>query len=125
LVDIKQGYYHVPLRVSAREKTLFSGGVMWGKLHSQVLPHGLKHGGQVFQKVMEKVLKGILYKICLVHINDIFIFRKSFEEMCLNLDNVLGRIGVEGGSIDLCRSRFLAKEVDFLGHKVGDIGVAP
>jgi hypothetical protein len=45
--------------------------------------------------------------------------------MCVNLDKVLSRIGDKGWSIDLGKSRFLTKEIDFLGHRAGDIGVAP
>jgi hypothetical protein len=43
--------------------------------------------------------------------------------MCVNLEKVLGRIEDAGGSIDLCKSRFLANEIDFSGPKIGDIGV--
>jgi hypothetical protein len=55
----------------------------------------------------------MVYKICLIYIDDILTFGKSFEGMCLNLDKVSGRIGDKGESIDMGKSRFLAKEIDF------------
>jgi hypothetical protein len=43
--------------------------------------------------------------------------------MLESLDLVLGRINKEGGSIDLGISRFLAEEIDFLGHRIRKNGI--
>jgi hypothetical protein len=58
-----------------------------------------------------------------VYVDDILIFGDSIEVMIANLDAVLGRISHEGGSIDLGRSKFLAEEIDFLGHTIGKSGL--
>jgi hypothetical protein len=47
-IDLRKGYHHLPLKVSDREKTLYSTGELAGKLQFRLLLYGLKHGGQVF-----------------------------------------------------------------------------
>jgi hypothetical protein len=39
--------------------------------------------------------------------------------MQANLDVVLGRRKDKGGSINIRKSKFLAEEIDFLGHNIG------
>jgi Reverse transcriptase (RNA-dependent DNA polymerase) len=125
LIDLRQGYHHLPLKVSDREKSTFSTRGLAGKLQYRVLPYGLKHGGQVFQRAMERVLEGLLEKHCLVYVDDVLIFGKTFNHMLESLDLVLGRINKDRGSIDLGKSRFLAEEIDFLGHRIGKNGIQP
>jgi hypothetical protein len=56
LIDLRNGYHHLPLKVNDREKTTFSTGGLAGKLQYPLLLHGSKHGGQVFQHAIERVL---------------------------------------------------------------------
>jgi RNase H-like domain found in reverse transcriptase/Reverse transcriptase (RNA-dependent DNA polymerase)/Integrase zinc binding domain/Integrase core domain len=118
-IDLRQGYHQIPLKASDREKTTFSTGGLAGKLQYRVLQYGLKHGGQVFQRTMEKILGGLINRSCLVYVDDILIFAETFDKFLINLDEVIGRISIEGGSIDLGKSKFLAEEIDFLGHTIG------
>jgi Reverse transcriptase (RNA-dependent DNA polymerase) len=122
-IDLRQGYHHIPLKASDREKTTFSTGGLAGKLQYGVLPYGLKHGGQVFQRTMENILGGLINKSCLVYVDDILIFAETFDKLLTNLDDVIGRISSEGGSIDLGKSKFLVEEIDFLGHTIGTKGL--
>jgi hypothetical protein len=65
---------------------------------------------------VERVLEGFIEKHCLVIVDDVLILSKTFDHMLERLDLVLGRINKEGGSINLRKSRFLAKEMKtFLG----------
>jgi Reverse transcriptase (RNA-dependent DNA polymerase) len=122
-IDLQQGYHHIPIKASDREKPTFSTGGLAGKLQYRVLPYGQKHGGQIFQRTMEKILSGLINRCCSVYIDDILIFGDSIEVMIANLDAVLGIISHEGGSIDLGKSKFLAEEIDFLGYTIGKNGL--
>jgi Reverse transcriptase (RNA-dependent DNA polymerase)/RNase H-like domain found in reverse transcriptase len=122
-IDLRQGYHHVPLKVSDREKTTFSTAGLAGKLQYRVLPYELKHSWQIFQRKMEKILGTLINRSCLVYVDDILIFEESIEKLLNNLAAVLERISSEGGSIDLGKSKFLAEEIDFLGHTIGKKGM--
>jgi Reverse transcriptase (RNA-dependent DNA polymerase) len=97
-VDLRRGYHHIPLKVRDREKTCFSTGRPAGKLQYRVLPYGLKHVGQIFQRRMEKILNGLINVCCLEYVDDILIFGENIDNMIKNLDLILGRIATKGGS---------------------------
>jgi Reverse transcriptase (RNA-dependent DNA polymerase) len=122
-IDLRQGYHHIPLKASDREKTTFRTGGLAGKLQYRVLPYGLNHGGKVFQRIMEKILGGLINKSCLVYVDDILIIAETFDKLLINLDDVIGRISSKEGSIDLGKSKFLPEEIDFLGHTIGAKGL--
>jgi Reverse transcriptase (RNA-dependent DNA polymerase) len=103
-IDLRQGYHHIPLKASNHEKTTISTRGLTGKLQYRELPYGFKHGGQVFQRTMEKILGRLINKSCLVYVDDILIFTETFDKLLINLEDVIGRISGKGGSIDLGKS---------------------
>jgi len=81
--DLKSGYWQIKINSSDREKTAFSiGNGLW---QFTVMSFGLCNAPATFQRLMEKVLHGLLFKICLVYLDDIIIFGKNFNEMLNNL----------------------------------------
>jgi hypothetical protein len=71
---------------------------------------------------METILRKHLGKRCLIYIDDIIVFGKTFEEMCENLKLILQDLADAGASIDLSKSTFLATEIKFLGHMIDQTG---
>ena len=57
-----------------------------------MLPFGVCNGGATFQRVMDYVLSGLSWKICLLYLDDIILFSKTFEEHIQNLSLVLTRL---------------------------------
>jgi len=43
------------------------------------MPFGLCNASAMFERVMEQVLRKFISKICLVYIDDVIIFDKTFE----------------------------------------------
>ena len=90
-VDLRSGYYQIPVKVEDRPKTAFSfpGGGLWQFAR---MPMGLSNSAPVFERLMEKVLCGLTWKICLVYLDDIIIFSTSFEKHIENLREVFERL---------------------------------
>jgi len=76
-----------------------------------------------FQRLMEKVLHGLLSKICLVYLDDIIIFGKNFNEILNNLKMVFLRIRSVNLRINLEKCILFEKHVKYLGHIVSLKGV--
>jgi len=55
------------------------------------MPFGLCNAPATFERLMEKVLHRMLSKKCLVYLDDVIIFGKSFDEMLENLKMVFSR----------------------------------
>jgi len=86
------------------------------------MPFGLCNTLTIFQWLMEKVLHGLLSKICLVYLDDVIIFGKNFNEMLNNFKIVFLRLRSANLRINpkLC---VLFGNVKYLGHIVSSDGV--
>ena len=89
------------------------------------MPFGLKNAPATFQRVMDDVLKDLQGKVCLVYMDDIIIFSTSLQEHISNLKLVLKKLRNTNFKIQLDKSEFLRKKVEFLGHVVTPDGVKP
>jgi len=88
-LDLKSGYWQIKIRPEDREKTALSVGR--GLWQFTVMPFGLCNAPATFERLMEKVLEGLLSRICLVYLDDVIIFANSFNEMLENLKKVFLR----------------------------------
>lgn len=85
-----------------------------------VMPFGLCNAPATFERLMEKVLQDILFKICLVYLDDVIVFSKSFEEMISNLRKVFLRFRAADLKINPKKCSLFGKEVKYLGHIVSE-----
>lgn len=122
-VDLKAGYFQIPVAERDRPKTSFSfpGGGSW---QFKRMPMGLCNSAPVFERLMEKVLTGLTFKVCLVYLDDIIIYSKSFETHIRNLREVFQRLKAANLKLSPKKCHFLKKQVKFLGHVVSQEGVA-
>jgi hypothetical protein len=75
-LDLKSGYWQVEMDEQDREKTAFSaGGGLW---QFSVMPFGLCNAPATFERLMERILKGLHWKTCLVCLDDIVVMGKTF-----------------------------------------------
>jgi hypothetical protein len=57
-LDLLSGYWQIPLREVDKEKTAFSA---------------------TFQRVMDMILKGLLWHECMVYIDDVVVYSKDLD----------------------------------------------
>lgn len=72
---------------------------------------------------MEKVLHGLLFKICLVYLDDVIIFGKNFNEMVDNLKKAFLRLRTANLKINPKKCVLFAKDVKYLEHVVSSESV--
>ncbi|XP_020298143.1 uncharacterized protein LOC109862482 [Pseudomyrmex gracilis] len=108
-LNMKSGYWQVKIRKEDREKTAFSvGNGLW---QFTVMPFGLCNAPATFERLMERVLRQLLSKICLVYLDDIIVFGKSFEEMVANLRKVFQRFRERNLKLKPKKCTLLGKQV--------------
>lgn len=78
-LDLRSGYWQVEMAEEDKSKTAFTIDRM-GLFECNRMPFGLTNAPSTFQRLIERVLKGMLSKDCCVYINDIVIFSSTFEE---------------------------------------------
>ncbi|KAM0724690.1 Retrovirus-related Pol polyprotein from transposon 17.6 [Formica fusca] len=121
-LDLKSGYWQLKLRPEDKEKTAFSFGR--GLWQFTVMPFGLCNAPATFERLMERVLRNLLSKICLVYLDDIIIYGKSFTEMMENLEKVLLRLREANLKINPTKCILFSRKVKYLGHVISAEGVA-
>jgi len=120
-LDLKSGYWQIKIDPKDKEKTAFSiGNGLW---QFTVMPFGLCNAPATFQRLMEKVLHGLLSKICLVYLDDVIIFGKNFNEILNNLKMVFFRLRLANLKINPKKCVLFGKHVKYLGHIVSSEGI--
>ena len=120
-LDLKSGYWQIKIRPEDKEKTAFSIGK--GLWQFTIMPFGLCNAPATFERLMEKVLRNLLSKICLVYLDDVIIFGKSFTEMINNLKIVFLRLREANLKLNPKKCVLFNKNVKYLGHVVSAEGV--
>ena len=122
-LDLKSGYWQIPVHPDDREKTAF----VWhsGLYEFNRMPFGLATAPATFQRAMELVLAGLTYSICLCYLDDIIMFSNSIGEHCARLRAVLSRFRQHNLRLNLSKCSFAARTVHYLGHLVSEDGVSP
>jgi len=121
-LDLKSGYWQIGIRPKDREKTAFSiGSGLW---QFKVMPFGLCNAPATFERLMEKVLHGVLHKICLVYLDDVIVYSKTFTEMLENLREVFIRLRRANLKINPKKCSLFSRKVKYLGHIISEKGIA-
>src|SRR5277367_3265250 len=120
-LDVRNGYWCLRIRDSDRQKTAFS--TPFGHFQFKRMPFGVKNGAAAFQRLMNKVLEGLIDKTCVVYMDDILVVSKTFNEHLQHLAEIFERLSRAGLSLNASKCHFLREEVKFLGHVVTTRGV--
>ena len=121
-LDMISGYWQVEVAPEDREKTAFC--THEGLYEFKVMPFGLSNAPTTFQRLLNSVLAGLLWKNCLVYVNDIIICGRTFEEHLSNLRAVFERLKLAGLKLQPTKCAFARKRVEFLGHIVSEEAIA-
>lgn len=121
-LDLKSGYWQVEVHPDDREKTAFSVGS--GLMQFKVLPFGLCNASATFERLMDCVLRGLTWKTCLVYLDDIIVFGKTFEEHISNLRGVFQRLRGAHLKLSPKKCHLFRGQVKYLGHVVSSEGVS-
>ncbi len=120
-LDLRSGYWQVPVEDDTIQYLGFSthcGNYTWTRQ-----PQGVKTACGHFQKVINKVLRGLPF--AMAYIDDIIIFSDTREEHITHLEAVLKRLQEANLCVKLEKCEFLKQEVAFLGHIITTEGIKP
>src|SRR3954452_8321091 len=89
------------------------------------MPFGLCNALAMFQWLMDAVLAGLKWTTCLVYLDDIIIFSKTFPEHVERLRGVFERIRKSRLSLKATKCHFASSNIVYLGHVISENGIAP
>lgn len=122
-LDLASGFHQIEVHPDDVQKTAFS--VEYGLYEYVRMPFGLKNAPATLQRVMNNILRNLIGKCCLVYMDDIIVYSTSLQEHLENLTKIFSILENVNLKIQLGKSQFMKKQVNFLGHLVTDEGVKP
>ena len=123
-LDLKSGYWQVPITEQDKAKTAFrtSSGQLF---EFNQVPFGLCNAPATFSGLMDHVLAGLHWETCLFYLDDIIVFSSNWEEHLARLRQVFERLRHANLKLGADKCTFAAKEVNYLGHRVTEEGLLP
>ena len=91
-------------------KTAFSAGPL-GFFECNRMAFGLTNAPATFQRLMECCMGELHLKECLIHLDDIIIFSKSFDEHIKSLENVFKQLELHGLKLKASKCEFFKTSV--------------
>lgn len=120
--DLLSGYWQVPLHPDSKDITAFTAGSE--KLYRfERVPFGHTGSGAHFQRCMEDVLQNLLYKHCLIYLDDVCIMSKDFDSHLTSIELVFRRLLDAGLKLKPKKCNLFKQELKFLGHIVSGEGI--
>ena len=122
-MDLESGFWQLTLDEDAKQLCAFI--THDGLYQFERMPFGLKNAPATFSRLMGTVLRGLLWKKCLVYLDDIIVFSSTFEEHVERLGQVFDRLRQANLKLKPKKCSFGKKKIRFLGHLVSACGIEP
>ena len=90
-IDLLRGYWQLGMTDQAKERPAFC--TRRGLFHFNRMPFGLSGAPATFCRLMQKVLKDQLWKICLFYLDDVIVYAKTHRELLERLNTVISVLG--------------------------------
>ena len=116
VVDASSGFWQIPVAEEDKEKLAFC--TTFGTYQWKVMPFGFTNAPSVFQRAINETLDDCLFQRCLVYIDDICIFSKTFKQHIENIKEVFDKLRKFNWKLKLSKCTFAQTKIEYLGHEI-------
>ena len=110
------GYWQVAMDNKDKPKTAFTTGK--GLYQFTIMSFGLCNAPATFERLMEDVLAGLLWEICLLYLDDVIVHTPTIAEELARLRRVFHRLCDAKLKLNPKKCFLLQKSVSFVSHVV-------
>jgi hypothetical protein len=121
-LDLKSGFWQLPIDKKDRHKTAFT--TPFGLYEWNVLPQGLRNAPPSFQRIMNNILSSCTY-FCLVYLDDIVIFSRTYDEHLFHLEQVLNALQLHNLTLNPPKCQLAKQTIEYLGHVITSTTITP
>ena len=120
-LDLKSGYYQIPIKKEDRIKTAFSTDNETYCYNKMAM--GLCNAASTFQRVMQTILSPVIGKFAFVFLDDIIIYSSNFTEHIQHIRTVFNIIRQSGMKVSPKKCTYAKSSLKYLGHVVSESGI--
>jgi len=120
-VDLYRGYHNVPMEAASIPKTAVI--TPFGLFEFLRMPFGLKNAAQVFQRLMDGILRGLT--CAFVYLDDVLVASATEQQHLADLRDLFTLLSANGLVVNSTKCVLGVRELDFLGHRVSAAGYSP
>ena len=122
-IDLRSGYWQVPLRKEDIPKTALK--TRWGLYEFLVVPFGVSNAPAQFMNLMNDVLADYLDDFVVVFLDDILIYSKTIDDHVVHLRKVLQKLREHQLFAKASKCEIAYESIEFLGQQVTPAGMSP
>ncbi|KAL7726088.1 hypothetical protein ACLKA6_010135 [Drosophila palustris] len=121
-LDLKSGYWQIPMARGSREYTAFTvpgrGLFQW-----KVMPFGLHSAPATFQRALDSVIGPDMEPFAFAYLDDIIVSGATLEEHVHHLGEVLRRLRQANLRLNRATCKFFRRSLVNLGHVISGEGI--
>ena len=123
-LDLISGYHQVELTVESKPKIAFKTPRMNpSQWEFNCMPFGVQGGPATFQRLMDRVLQGLDYRVALAYLDDIIVYGRDRFKCMQRLSIVFRRLREAGLKLKPSKCALFEPETLYLGHLVSAEGI--
>ena len=122
-LDLKSGYFQIPIAEADKEKRAFV--TPDGHYEFNVLAQGLMNAPASFQRVMNNLIATGRWDYVVIYLDDIVIFSHSLEEHQRHVAEILSILDAAHFKVSPPKCTIAAGQIEFLGHIINNTTVKP
>ena len=88
------------------------------------MPFGLRNAPATFERLIELVLAGLPWSVCLLYLDDILVHAQTFDDEIFNLRQVFSRLRAANLKLNPRKCVLFRANVLYLGHVVTQEGIS-
>ena len=119
--DLRSGFHQVEMDPKDVNKTTFV--CHRGTFRFPRMPFGLCNAPATFQRLMDMVMLGLNFEICLLYLDDIIVFSQDLPTHLDRLGALFSRLRSANLKLKPSKCSLLQTEVSFLGFRISSAGV--
>ena len=122
-MDLKSGFWQVPVREGDKDKTAFV--TPFGLYRFLRMPFGLRNSPATFQRLIDRFKAGLPDVCILAYMDDLIVLSGTFAQHLNDLQLVFDRLKVFRLSANRQKCVFACSQIKFLGHIIANGGISP
>ena len=123
IVDLRSAFWQIEVHPSSQKYLTIN--TYMGRYAFRVLPFGLHSSPSAFQRLMNTVLRGILWDYAIPFLDDVVVYSENVADHLKHLEEIFCRLQNAGLKLKPQKCQFGLSQIQYLGHNIGRKGLAP